>query len=402
MTTILNVLKKLTSFLFLFLGIIALLIVLPMIFSIKPYVVLSGSMEPSIPTGALVFVDTKFPVDLLKPSDIIAFHLDDNTVVTHRIQDKTSTGFVTKGDANSTADWNEVPISKVIGKSIFAVPKLGFFLSLTRTIGFYFFLAGFLLFDYLIRIPATNPREFRSHSFSNKKKKPVNHKHTKKRRKTMKKNNVRNLLVAGALCVTCFAGGTFAYLTDAERTTNKFQVGKVDIQLTEPHWEETLNQTLVPTQIIPKDPTVTNVGVNDAFVYLEVKVPMANVITTDSAGVRQSDGTAVNQQLFTFQANPGWTLLKSEEVNGNMVHTYAYNKILAKSDVSVPLFNNVTFANVVEGQIDSNKYDIPVAAFAIQTEHTGGTSTDIPTQAKEAYEKYVNQNLGQTGAVYTK
>lgn len=215
----------------------------------------------------------------------------------------------------------------------------------------------------------------------------------------MKRKRLINILAIGAVCATCLVGGTLAYLTDAERVTNKFQVGKIDIELTEPTWNETENQEITPTQIIKKDPQITNVGINDAFVYLEVSVPMASVITTNNIGIRENNGVARYQELFTFAPNSAWTLLKSEELNRNMVYTYSYNQILKKNAVTTPLFQTVTFANVVEGQIDEQKYDVKVNAFAIQTEHTGDDGSDIPAQAKAAYTKYANQNLGTSGAV---
>lgn len=200
-----------------------------------------------------------------------------------------------------------------------------------------------------------------------------------------------------ALCLT--VGGSIAYLTDAERTTNHFTVGKVDIDLTEPNWEEEENQELQAGVTIKKDPTLTNTGINDAYVYLEVQIPMADVITAGQDGTRLNNGAATHQQLFTFQADSSWTLISQEELNQKMVYTYSYNQILAPNESTTALFNTVTFANVVEGQIDQNEYDIPVAGFAIQTANTGDGSGDIPSEAKTAYEKYVNQNLGQSGAV---
>ena len=52
----------------------------------------------------------------------------------------------------------------------------------------------------------------------------------------------------------------------------------------------------------------------------------------------------------------------------------------------------MTFANVIEGQIDSREYIVPVEAFAIQTANTGDGSGNIPAEALAAYQKYVNQN----------
>ena len=72
----------------------------------KPFIVLSGSMEPSIMTGDMVFVKETDP-DSLKVGDVIAYK-SGSAVVTHRIVEVKSengeTRYVTQGDANNAAD----------------------------------------------------------------------------------------------------------------------------------------------------------------------------------------------------------------------------------------------------------------------------------------------------------
>lgn len=75
--------------------IVAMVLLLPGLFGIRPYVVYSGSMEPKIPTGAVVF--TKEGAYSPETGDIITFHNED-TVVTHRVVKKEEGTFITKGD----------------------------------------------------------------------------------------------------------------------------------------------------------------------------------------------------------------------------------------------------------------------------------------------------------------
>ena len=63
----------------------------------KPYVVLSGSMEPVIPVGSVVIIDQSKTA--VSARDIAAFSRNGQTV-THRIIKETEDGFITKGDAN--------------------------------------------------------------------------------------------------------------------------------------------------------------------------------------------------------------------------------------------------------------------------------------------------------------
>ena len=88
----------------------------------------------------------------------------------------------------------------------------------------------------------------------------------------------------------------------------------------------------------------------------------------------------------------------SRRVDNNMVYVYSYNEILAPGKTTDPLFTSVTFANVVEGQIDEDQFDVPVNFYAIQALNTGD-GTSVPEQAADAWQKYVNQNDGQAGDI---
>ena len=201
------------------------------------------------------------------------------------------------------------------------------------------------------------------------------------------------------LCAMGFAamGGTMAYLTDYEAKKNEFVVGKVDIELQEPLWVPDDNTTIVPLQVIPKDPKIKNIGRNDAFVYLEIAIPMANVVVTDDLGNRQQTR---NMELFTFNKKDEWDLIEEKVVDGKKVYTFSYAQILQPGKTTQTLFDRVTFVNIVEGQFDETSMDIPVRAYAIQSSNTGGAEgLTVSVQAKNAFRKYVNQNVGQVGSV---
>ena len=108
----------------------AMVLLLPGLFGIRPYVVYSGSMEPKIPTGAVVF--TKEGAYSPETGDIITFHNED-TVVTHRVVKKEEGTFITKGDANKTADPVSVKESQIIGRVVFSLPYLGYVIHFLRT-----------------------------------------------------------------------------------------------------------------------------------------------------------------------------------------------------------------------------------------------------------------------------
>jgi len=102
----------------------------------KSFVVLSGSMEPTINIGDIVISHRQ--INYFK-NDTITFYGPENRIVTHRIatikeQENDETRILTKGDANRSIDSETITLNKIIGKVIFVVPKLGFVVSFSRTI----------------------------------------------------------------------------------------------------------------------------------------------------------------------------------------------------------------------------------------------------------------------------
>ena len=117
---------------------------------IRSFVVLTGSMEPVLPVGSIVFTQ-KNPgyqgdavVSPIKDDqarygagDVIAFDQGGRTV-THRIvgteDTKDQVNYRTRGDANNTNDGDLVTQQKVIGKQFFSVPYVGKFVVFLKTI----------------------------------------------------------------------------------------------------------------------------------------------------------------------------------------------------------------------------------------------------------------------------
>ena len=105
---------------------VAVVIVLPMAFGYKEMAVLSGSMEPTIPVGSLIYVKPCAAEDL-EVGDVCTFQINGGTYVTHRVMqmdDETKT-LVTKGDANDAED-GALPYSSVVGEAQFHLPWLGY------------------------------------------------------------------------------------------------------------------------------------------------------------------------------------------------------------------------------------------------------------------------------------
>lgn len=101
----------------------------PAVFGFSSAVVVSGSMQPQIAVNDMVITRRSAQYEV---NDIIMFH-SGNSVVTHRITQKTSQGYITKGDANNTEDSQIVTEENIVGKVILTIPHIGAVFEFTRT-----------------------------------------------------------------------------------------------------------------------------------------------------------------------------------------------------------------------------------------------------------------------------
>ena len=94
--------------------------VVPRVMGMQSYAIISGSMEPAYPTGSLVYAE---PAEgaALQAGDVAAFWRDQDVIV-HRVRENVSAEgeLVTKGDP--------VPYQNVLGRVVFSVPYVGYFL----------------------------------------------------------------------------------------------------------------------------------------------------------------------------------------------------------------------------------------------------------------------------------
>ena len=115
----------------LFVLILGLLVI--QMFGIKPYIVMSGSMEPTIHTGSVCFVNTSADYSDIKKGDIIAFQAAENMLVTHRAVAVSDAGIETKGDANKVSDGISTTKDNFIGRTVFSLPYVGYWSQALQT-----------------------------------------------------------------------------------------------------------------------------------------------------------------------------------------------------------------------------------------------------------------------------
>ncbi|MCI8949659.1 MAG: signal peptidase I [Lachnospiraceae bacterium] len=129
---------------------------------LTPYTILSGSMEPQYPVGALIYVKKTAP-ESIQAGDNITFILNEELVVaTHQVYkvDLENQQFYTQGIANKDPEGNiihdgsPVHFNNLIGKPIFCIPGLGYVSDyVTKPPGIYLAASGALILLILTFVP---------------------------------------------------------------------------------------------------------------------------------------------------------------------------------------------------------------------------------------------------------
>ena len=108
------------------------LLIVPMLFGLHPVAVYSGSMEPAIEVGSIIYYK-EVAFEDIKEGDVVTYILSGEENSTHRVisVDTDKCELTTKGDSNNQAD-KPISYSKVKGRvaeisedAIFQIPFLG-------------------------------------------------------------------------------------------------------------------------------------------------------------------------------------------------------------------------------------------------------------------------------------
>ena len=109
---------------------IAALEIIPGFFGYPSYIVLSGSMEPALPVGSVVYVNSRSKSP--ETGDIVTYQMSESVRVTHRVADVSEDGYILQGDANRSPDLKIVSKQQIIGVYALHIPFLGYILSVLR------------------------------------------------------------------------------------------------------------------------------------------------------------------------------------------------------------------------------------------------------------------------------
>lgn len=106
--------------------IIYLLIFVPSLWGQKPLVVISGSMEPTLKVGGILYYE-KIDINDFDEGDILVYQTKEH-IISHRIVDINENGFITKGDINNSVDNYLVSDEQILGKGTnWSIPFIGYY-----------------------------------------------------------------------------------------------------------------------------------------------------------------------------------------------------------------------------------------------------------------------------------
>lgn len=194
------------------------------------------------------------------------------------------------------------------------------------------------------------------------------------------KKKILALCLVVVLAATAVIGGTLAYFTDTEEATNTFTIGNIDITLDEEKpgadGERTdggiAYENVMPGVAYAKDPVVTNIGDNDA--YVRVKVTVQNGATWlelfGEETVEENFAALINNTL-----GDDWEIAEVEAVEGDIVATLNYTELLPAGEAAPAVFTEVMIPAALEDVTiisEDGGFSIDVVAEAIQAESFTG------------------------------
>lgn len=149
------------------------------------------------------------------------------------------------------------------------------------------------------------------------------------------------LLVCILLVLIVAVGPTIAYLSDEEEVVNTFTMGKIDIELEEPNWEETAGENLLPGAVVYKDPTVLAMK-GACYMRLQLRI-------VDGSNKPVTDELRIQKILQTIYYDAGYTAKTNNAyANTTLLKTAQYTQaelqaLLADEKTAVSRYNHTEF-----------------------------------------------------------
>lgn len=220
------------------------------------------------------------------------------------------------------------------------------------------------------------------------------------------KKTVIVILAACVLLVIAVIVGTIAFFTSNDEVTNTITVGNVHILLSETEYPGNDNSAvtdMIPYSEVSKNPQITNVGTNKAFVFLRITVPVRNVTEISTNGTL---GTKQEQEIFYFKTEDcsetdlknnfdnNWIELKNCEQgkdyqDDTRTYIFVYKNAISPNYKTEPLFDKVQLKNVIEEELIANQVQtIKIEALAIQSDYIDGITDESNLQESQLEKIY--------------
>lgn len=179
----------------------------------------------------------------------------------------------------------------------------------------------------------------------------------------MSKRKITLALTAVALVALMIVGATLAWFTDTDTVTNVITIGNVKIDLfeTDSEGEKTddgLTFDVIPGAEFAKDPTVENIGANDAYLRLKVEIVYP---TNNEYSEAQKEAVAALVAGIDYNTTD-FTLIGGY---------FYYNGIFEVDDV-VTLFEEVAIPSAWGNDMMGVSFNLKIVAEAIQSDNLPG------------------------------
>ena len=220
----------------------------------------------------------------------------------------------------------------------------------------------------------------------------------------MKKETMKKVAVGAIAVMTigalAFAPSIGAYFTGTDAKTDSYTIGSIEIAN---KFVGQANEDITPLWEMSYDSAkIENTGINDAYVFMTVDVPMAEVYTSDADGNCSDapellelfeinyDGTTVGAGWEQVGAGLALTNAEGEQIGTRYVYAYATDGELTKlapdAETDNSIFSIMKFINVADtdnnGDAVASEYNIEgrddlvvkLTAYGIQTDNV---KTDV-------------------------
>lgn len=232
-------------------------------------------------------------------------------------------------------------------------------------------------------------------------------------------------IVALSVCLVAILSlGTLAWFTAEDSVTNNFYVGDTDTDADEVFgidlWEnrdtngdgdyddngdaekaEGLTyETILPGEILSKEPHLENTGIHPQYVRAIVTVTEADILKVAMTPKDSEVSVWEDVKLFLPGTSDKWELAHKYYTNKDtFVFVYYYNEVLEAGATTEQLFDAVVIPTELtkEQAAEMDKFTINILGQAIQSEHLA----DV-TNAKEAFAKYWDEEGVVAGVVIDK